>query len=130
MKSRSAALAAACAVIALGVVYATPVAGGDVSLSQTPPSKVRVAVQDNYFEPRSTEVLEGGRVGWKWRGENRHSIRFTKVPKGVSRKGAKSRTDGYWKRSFRRPGVYRYVCRHWAGMRGTITVRSKPEPET
>ena len=67
-------------------------------------------------------------MGWKWRGKNRHSIRFTKVPEGASRKGTKSRTEGYWKRTFRRPGVYRYVCRHWAGMRGTVTVRSEPEP--
>jgi plastocyanin len=129
MKKRIAALLAACAAMALGVVYATPVAGGDVTISQAPPAKVRVLVRDNYFEPRSIEVQEGGHVGWKWRGENRHSIRFTKVPAGASRRGAKSRTEGYWKRSFRRPGVYRYVCRHWAGMRGTITVRSAPEPE-
>ena len=128
MKKRIAALAAACAALALGVAYGTPVAGGDATLSQVPPAKVRVAVHDNYFEPRSTEVLAGGHVGWKWRGENRHNIRFTKVPEGASRKGTKSRTKGYWKRTFRRPGVYRYVCRHWAGMRGTVIVRSEPEP--
>ena len=75
-------------------------------------------MEDNYFEPRSTEVLVGGQVIWKWRGANRHSIRFTKVPTGASRKGVGLRTEGKWKRTFRRPGVYRYVCKVWSGMRG------------
>jgi plastocyanin len=129
MKRRIAALLAAAAVISLGVVYGTPVAGGDVNVTQEPREKTRVLVKDNYFEPRSIEVVEGRHVGWKWRGENRHSIRFTKVPEGASRKGARSRTEGYWKRTFRRPGLYRYVCRHWAGMRGTVNVRPEPKPK-
>jgi plastocyanin len=130
MNQRIAALMAAAAAIALGVVYGTPMAGGEVTVSQVPPAKVRVLVQDNYFEPRSIEVAAGRHVGWKWRGENRHSIRFTKVPEGASRKGARSRTEGYWKRTFRRPGLYRYVCRHWAGMRGTVNVRPNPKGES
>jgi plastocyanin len=130
MKRRIATLLAAAAALALGVVYGTPVAGGDVTVTQNPPEKTRILVQDNYFEPRSVEVAADRHVGWKWRGENRHSIRFTKVPKGASRKGAKSRTQGYWKRTFRRPGLYRYVCKHWSGMRGTITVRPEPKPES
>jgi plastocyanin len=130
MKRRIAALLAAGAAIALGAVYGTPVADSDVTATQKPPEKTRVLVRDNYFEPRSVEVFERGHVGWKWRGENRHSIRFTKVPAGASRKGAKSRTGGYWKRTFGRPGVYRYVCRLWSGMRGTVTVRHDDEPES
>jgi plastocyanin len=128
MNRRIAALFGAAAVMTLGVAYGSPMAG-DITVSQAPPDKTRILVQDNYFEPRSTEVAQGGNVGWKWRGENRHNIRFTKVPEGASRKGAKSRSEGFWKRKFNRPGLYRYVCRHWAGMRGTITVRPKPEPK-
>jgi plastocyanin len=129
MKWRIAAHVAAAAAIALGVAYGTPVADGDVTASQKPPQKTRILVKDNYFEPRSVEVVQGRHVGWKWRGENRHSIRFTKVPNGASRKGAKSRKSGYWGRKFTRPGMYRYVCRHWAGMRGTVNVRPEPKPE-
>jgi plastocyanin len=129
MMRRIAALVAAAAAIALGVVLGTPVADGDVTVAQVPPDKKRVLVKDNYFEPRSIEVALGTYVGWKWRGENRHSIRFTKVPEGASRKGAKSRKDGYWGRKFNRPGMYRYVCRHWAGMRGTVNVAPKPKPK-
>ena len=36
---------------------------GDATVSQAPPpEKARVLVKDNYFEPRSTEVLAGGTV--------------------------------------------------------------------
>ena len=114
---------------ALGGVQAFGLAPGGVTKSQDVPAKARVIVNDNYFEPRSTEVLERGRVLWKWRGENRHNIRFTKVPARAPRKGASTRADGRWKRTFRRPGVYRYVCKVWSGMRGTVTVRPEPERE-
>jgi plastocyanin len=104
---------------------------GEATLAQAaPPAKARVLVKDNYFEPRSTEVRAEGKVVWKWSGENRHSIRFTKVPPGASRKGARSRSEGRWKRAFSRPGVYRYVCRNWAGMRGTVNVRPEPGAES
>jgi plastocyanin len=127
MKRRiSAVLVVVCA-FALAVTMVAPVAGGDVAVSQTPPPKTKILVRDNYFEPRSVVVAVDTHVGWKWRGENRHNIRFTKVPRGTSRKGAKTRTTGYWKRTFRKPGTYRYVCKHWAGMRGTVTVRPEPE---
>jgi plastocyanin len=106
-------------------------AGGTATASQDGiPRKTRVLVKDNYFEPRSAEVIEGGLVVWKWRGENRHNVRFTKVPEGAHRKGSKTRVEGRWKRTFQRPGVYRYVCRLWAGMRGSVTVRPEPEPES
>lgn len=128
MKRRISAVLVAVATLTLGVTAVAAVAGGDASVSQTPPGKTKILVKDNYFEPRSVVVSADIHVGWKWRGENRHNIRFTKVPRGTSRKGAKTRTEGYWKRTFRKPGIYRYVCKHWAGMRGTITVQPAPEP--
>ncbi len=132
MSSRSAVPAVAFAATMTFLCLQAPGLGQthrEATASQAPPpAKARVLVKDNYFEPRSAEVLEGGKVNWKWSGMNRHSIRFTKVPSGASRKGAKSRTEGRWKRSFSRPGVYRYVCRHWAGMRGTLNVQPEPEP--
>ena len=102
--------------------------GRAVGVPDDVPSKARVIVKDNYFEPRSVEVLEGGVVTWKWHGQNRHNVRFTKVPEGASRKGARTRDDGRWKRTFYRKGVYRYVCRLWSGMRGSVSVRALPEP--
>ena len=64
-------------------------------------------------------------LGW---GDTPNNIRFPTGPRATSRKGAKTRTSGYWKRKFRKRGTYRYVCKHWAGMRGTVTVmRAVPE---
>ncbi|HZO59206.1 MAG TPA: hypothetical protein VFB51_05920 [Solirubrobacterales bacterium] len=108
--------------------------GGATTAQEVPVKKARVIVEDNYFEPRSTEILDEGQVTWTWRGENKHSIRFTKVPSGAGRKGVGLRAEGKWKRKFHRPGVYRYVCTQWSGMRGSVTVRKapkpKPEPQT
>ncbi len=110
-----------------GAVIGLP--GRSVTAAQDEvPTTARVKVMDNYFEPRSTEVLDGGQVIWRWRAQNRHNIRFTRVPEGVARKGATLRAKGRWKRRFHRPGVYRYVCKVWSGMRGTVTVRPPPEP--
>ena len=61
MKRRIAALLSAAAVIALGVAYGTPIAGGDVTVTQVAPEKTRVFVKDNYFEPRSTEISRAAR---------------------------------------------------------------------
>ena len=119
--------AALAAIMVFSGLQATTLADPvETAAVQDVPSKARVLVHDNYFEPRSTEVLEGGLVTWKWRAMNRHSIRFTKVPEGASRRGASIREDGRWKRRFHRPGVYRYVCKVWSGMRGSVTVRAKP----
>jgi plastocyanin len=127
MRNRAVPAAIIAALVAFTVGTGIGRAGDDVTVTQDVPAKAKVLVKDNYFEPRSTEVLAGGKVSWKWRGQNRHSIRFTKVPEGASRRGAKSRSEGQWKRILYRPGVYRYVCRHWAGMRGTVNVRAEPD---
>jgi plastocyanin len=131
MKVKSAVWAAGLAAVLTFVplpaaVLGEPAPEGTIA-QEPPPAKAKVLVKDNYFEPRSVEITDDGHVGWKWRGVNKHNIRFTKVPRGASRKGARTRTDGYWKRTFHRPGAYRYVCKHWAGMRGTVIVRSAPE---
>ena len=47
---------------------------------------------------------------------------------GAARKGASLRDHGKWKRGSNAPGVYRYVCKVWSGMRGTVTVREPEEP--
>jgi plastocyanin len=82
-----------------------------------------VKVEDNFFDRRSIEVAQDGKVVWIWKGLNRHNVRFTKVPKGGSRKGSRTLTEGRWHRSFPVPGIYRYVCTVFAGMRGTVTVK-------
>jgi plastocyanin len=85
-------------------------------------SNARVYVHDNFFDPRSLTVERGETVVWRWRGENRHNVVFTKVPAEARKKGAKSRREGKWRRTFWRRGLYKYVCTIHAGMKGSVLV--------
>ena len=67
-------------------------------------------------------VAVGGKVRLSWSGSNDHNVKFRKVPKGASKKGAGFRTSGSFTRSFSKRGTYRYVCtiHEAAGMKGTV----------
>lgn len=132
IKRRAPAAALVAAIAIFAFLHASELGqsstGRAVGVTDEVPSKARVIVKDNYFEPRSVQVLVGGVVTWKWHGQNRHNVRFTKVPEGASRKGARTRDQGRWRRTFNREGVYRYVCRLWSGMRGSVSVKALPVP--
>jgi plastocyanin len=85
-------------------------------------SKADVYVHDNFFDPRSLTAERGEAVLWRWRGENRHNVVFTKVPPEARRKGADTRREGKWRRKFWRRGLYKYVCTIHAGMKASILV--------
>jgi plastocyanin len=106
------------AVLAAGLASAPALGAG--TNSGVPDEKI--SVKDNFFSARSVTVHQDDIVRWVWRGDNRHNVTFKKVPPGVSKHGAKTRTDGHWQRKFRVAGQYRYVCTLFTGMRGTITV--------
>jgi plastocyanin len=86
-------------------------------------AQAHIAIKDNFFSPRSLTVKRGTMVVWVWRGENSHSLTFVRVPKGASRRGADVRRRGRWRRTFRRPGFYKYVCLQHAGQEGSIYVK-------
>jgi plastocyanin len=117
----------AAATIATALVTVPAVAA---SLPETPDSlgrsaehaDERVAVEDNFFSPRSLTLQRGESVQWVWKGENRHNVRFRKVPKGTSKKGSRTKRQGHWTRTFWRKGQYSYLCTVFAGMRGEITL--------
>src|SRR4051812_33710272 len=88
----------------------------------------KVWVQDNFFDRRSIQIAPNEKVVWVWKGMNRHNVRFTKVPKGAQRGGSKTKTGGKWRRTFKVEGTYRYICKLYTGMRGTITVQAPPPP--
>ena len=115
------------AALAAGLLaWAVPGSGNPRIAGAGPP---KVSVQDNFFDRRSIEITPGGKVVWVWKGENRHNVRFTKVPKGAQRGGSKTKTQGKWRRIFKVEGTYRYVCKLYTGMRGTITVKTQqPTP--
>jgi plastocyanin len=117
--------AAAAVVFAFGFVSMPVLAGtndgNSVTASKAKQTKVRV--MDNFFDARSVTVVPDAKVMFVWKGTNRHNVRFTKVPKGASRKGSKTKREGRWSRKFVKAGVYRYVCTLFSGMRGTVTVK-------
>ena len=47
----------------------------------------------------------------------------------ASRGGSKTKSQGRWRRTFTVPGTYRYICKLYTGMRGTITVQPA-QPKT
>ena len=122
MKRRAAALGAAATSIALGVVYGTPVAGGDGATA----AKTRsVRVDDDFFRPKRATIKSGDRVRWVWRGPVEHNVRFRKVPRGASRRpGSRLISKGTFSRKFRKRGRYSYVCtiHEDLGMTGSVKV--------
>ena len=99
-----------------------------VYASGTGPQQVQqsartVSVKDNFFSPKSKRISRRSSVRWKWRGRNVHNVTSTKVPRGASKRGARNRTRGAFRRSFRKRGTFRYVCTIHSGMRGSLRVR-------
>jgi plastocyanin len=126
-------LTAALAGVFASVIVSVPVgartpAGGSASATGDKRTTT-VRVMDNFFDPRSTKIEQDGKVTFVWKGDNRHNVRFTKVPAGAKRQGSRTRRKGDWSRRFSKPGLYRYVCTLFAGMRGTITVKAPPSGE-
>jgi plastocyanin len=109
----------------LGVAAATALSPASVTGADTTTASYgkRIAVEDNFFDPRSSTIHRGEVVRWRWYGENSHNVTFVKVPNRASRRGADSRTTGRFKRSFWKRGVYKFVCTNHDGMVGTLYVR-------
>ena len=114
--------------VAAFALVSVPVTARTGSGAKPEAKRTWVRVMDNFFDPRSVSVVPNTKVTFTWRGSNRHNVRFTKVPKGVSRKGSKTLRSGRWSRILTQPGLYRYVCTLFSGMRGTITVKPPPTP--
>jgi plastocyanin len=111
-----AALLAAIAAVA-AVALSTAAAAGD---------SASVSIRDDLFSPKRVKVDRGGKVTWRWKGDNEHNVRFRKVPQGADRpKGSKLQSEGRFTRTFSgKRGLYRYVCtiHQDLGMRGSVEV--------
>jgi plastocyanin len=112
--------------ITVAGMFAGLVTGTASPRERKPPRQFdeRVLVKDNFFSPRSLTIEPGETVKWSWRGDNRHNVTFTKVPKGAKRRSSRTKRNGGWLRSFHKQGQYRYVCTRFAGMRGLVTVKA------
>ena len=123
---------AASAAVVGSALIAVPViarSGDDADTTAAKEKLTKVRVMDNFFDPRSVDVLQDEKVSFVWKGSNKHNVRFAKVPAGASRKGSKIKREGRWSRGFGKPGVYKFVCTLFSGMRGTITVKPPPADE-
>ncbi len=120
---------ASCLVVAAAVgatALLAPVASQSMTVRGARPAiGARVAVMDNYFEPRSITIDRGKAVKWRWKGANRHNVIFTKVPARVRKKKVRSRVRGRIIRALRASGTYRYHCTLYDGMQGTIKVAAQ-----
>jgi plastocyanin len=108
---------------ALAVPFVTVAASGGKESVRS--ADARIAVRDNFFEARSLSVKRGDTVLWQWKGDNRHNVSFTSVPRGASKKGSRTKRRGHWSRTFYRRGQYKYVCTLFSGMRGQVTVTAR-----
>ena len=128
MKAKFVLVAASAAAFGFVLISVPVIArtGGGAPATAAGEKHTKVRVMDNFFDPRSAAIAQDGKVTFVWKGTNRHNVRFTKVPKGASRKGSKTKREGRWSRKFSKPGLYRYVCTLFSGMRGTITVKPPP----
>jgi hypothetical protein len=89
--------------------------GGGVCYEQPPVLDVGwVAVGDNCFSPRSTEVNTGDAVRFKLVGRASHTVTFDAGPDAGTLTG-----DGFAVQ-LNAPGTYDYACSFHPGMTGTI----------
>jgi plastocyanin len=120
-------MTATSAAILAAVLVSAPVgARTGSSTSASGDKRTTVRVMDNFFDPRSKTIEPADKVTFVWKGTSKHNVRFKKVPAGASKKSSPTRRKGEWSRRFWKPGLYRYVCTLFDGMRGTITVKPPP----
>jgi plastocyanin len=100
--------------------------------AQGPAAKkpARVSVNDFYFGPDTLTIAAGRTVKWVWSASNTypHDVHLKQGPKRLQERSTYSTrttavTDAVFKKTFERPGTYRYICTvHPTLMKLTITV--------
>ena len=81
-----------------------------------------VTVDDDFFRAKTVTIGKGGKVTWRWKGDDGHNVTFRKYAGRPGRCG--TRSSGSCTRQFRRSGTYSYLCTiHGSAMSGRVTVR-------
>jgi plastocyanin len=82
-----------------------------IAAAPAAPDTRPVKVKDNVFSPVPQSAGAGDVIRFKWTGENPHSVKFTKVPRGAEKPtSCKIRVEGTCKRTVEKVGVYRFKC--------------------
>ena len=91
------------------------------------PQRKTVKLFDNYYLPLKLTVNKGSTITWKWPTEipiDVHDVKLKSGPKGVKRFHSEPGTAGFsYKRTLRKPGLYKIVCTLHEEMTMTIRVR-------
>jgi plastocyanin len=100
-------------------------------LANTPPpgKTYTVNLGDNFFAPSSVNLKVNDSINWSWAtvgGYEAHNVTLDTGPAGVSRSDFASQTTtapSYrFKRTFKKPGTYNFVCSLHFGMTMTANV--------
>jgi plastocyanin len=79
---------------------------------------IKGASIDKYrFSPKTLKIKRGKRVKWSWNSNAPHNITFSKL-----HRHSKTLQKGSYKRTFSKPGTYRYLCTVH-GFTGKIVVK-------
>jgi plastocyanin len=114
------------------VTAACALLGAAPAAAQAPPPKPAiVTVNDFFFGPDALTIKAGHSVKWIWSESNTypHDVHLKQGPKRLKERASYSTrttavTDAGFKKTFERPGTYRYICTvHPTLMKLTITVR-------
>lgn len=110
--------------IALSVAAAALVAAAAHPAVAASPTTATMLVKDNFFKPKEVTIKKGGKVTWRWRGNNPHNVAIMKP--GTSRvvKRSVTKTSGTYSSRFRSTGRWKIVCEvHPINMRGRVIVK-------
>jgi plastocyanin len=110
-----------------GVVAASGAAGGPAAAPSAGAAAIKtVKVADNFYAPKRLTVVKGTTIKWKWSSLNAdsHDVYLAERPKGTARfQSAPAATDFTYRRTLRKPGVYKILCTFHEGMNMRITVK-------
>lgn len=118
-------VAAACAAVLVPL-------GASAASAQAPrPKPTIVTVNDFFFGPDSVTIQKGRTVKWVWSNTNTypHDVHLKQGPKNLKERGSYSTrttavTNATFKKTFERPGTYRYICTiHPTQMKLTLVVK-------
>jgi plastocyanin len=89
--------------------------GGDAPSS---PSKGKISIGDDVFNPRTVTISAGGTVTWTNNDSKPHTATGTGWDSGMLS------TGDTWSKKFAKAGTYKYLCVYHDGMTGTVKVEN------
>lgn len=130
MRGSSAVRLLKATVASVAVVALLGAGAASAGLAQRPKPAI-VTVNDFYFGPDAVTINKGRAVKWIWSEANTypHDVHLKQGPKNLKDRGSYSThtsavSDATFKKTFERPGTYRYICTiHPTLMKLTITVK-------